>query len=193
MDVPDDQKYSRDHEWVRVDENGIATVGITDFAQDQLGDIVYVELPEIGKKLAKGAEAAVVESVKAASEVFAPVSGEVAEVNGALSDEEMVRGLKDVVCAGDFIPVFCAAGGREIGILALLNDIVDLMPSPLNGPKRVAQGKGGEEELKASDTEPLAAYVWKTTADPFVGKMTYFRVFSGSIQADAHVWNQNKG
>jgi elongation factor G len=113
--------------------------------------------------------------------------------NGALSDEEMVRGLKDVVCAGDFIPVFCAAGGREIGILSLLNDIVDLMPSPLNGPKRVAQGKNGEEELKASDTEPLAAYVWKTTADPFVGRMTYFRVFSGSIQADAHVWNQNKG
>ena len=113
--------------------------------------------------------------------------------NGALSDEEMVRGLKDVVCAGDFVPVFCAAGGREIGVLALLNDIVDLMPSPLNGPKRVAQGKSGEEELKASDTEPLAAYVWKTTADPFVGKLTYFRVFSGSIQADAHVWNQNKG
>ena len=112
---------------------------------------------------------------------------------GSLSDEEMVRGLKDVVHAADFITVFCTAGAHEIGILALLNDIVDLMPSPLSGPKRSAQGKAGEEELKASDSEPLAAYVWKTTADPFVGKMTYFRVFSGSIQADAHAWNQNKG
>ena len=113
--------------------------------------------------------------------------------NGSLSDEEMVRGLKDIVYSGAFVPVFCAAGGREIGIIALLNDIIDLMPSPLNAPKRTAQGKDGEEELKPSDSAPLAAYVWKTTADPFVGKMTYFRLFSGSIQADAHVWNQNKG
>lgn len=113
--------------------------------------------------------------------------------NGSLSDEEMVRGLKDVIHAGEFIPVFCAAGGREIGTLALLNDIIDLLPSPSNGPKRVAQGKDGEEELKASDAGPLAAYVWKTTADPFVGRMTYFRVFSGTVQADAHAWNQNKG
>ncbi|RPJ19213.1 MAG: elongation factor G, partial [Chloroflexi bacterium] len=113
--------------------------------------------------------------------------------NGSLSDAEMVRGLEDVIYAGEFIPVFCAAGGREIGAIALLNDIIDLMPSPLDAVKRVAQGKSGEEVLKASDTEPLAAYVWKTTADPFVGKMTYFRVFSGSMQADSHVWNQNKG
>ncbi|HSB03207.1 MAG TPA: elongation factor G [Anaerolineales bacterium] len=113
--------------------------------------------------------------------------------NGSLSDQEIVRGLKRVVYSGDFIPVFCAAGGREIGVVPLLNDIVDLMPSPLNASKRVAQGKDGEETLKPADTEPLAAYIWKTTADPFVGKMTYFRVFSGSIQADAHVWNQNKG
>jgi elongation factor G len=113
--------------------------------------------------------------------------------NGSLSDEEMVRGLEDVVYAGEFVPVFCAAGGHEVGAIALLNDIIDLMPSPLNAPKRVAQGKNGEETLKPSDTEPLAAYVWKTTADPFVGKMTYFRVFSGSIHADGHIWNQNKG
>lgn len=112
--------------------------------------------------------------------------------NGSLTDAEMVRGLEDVVYAGAFVPVFCAAGGHEAGAIALLNDIVDLMPSPLNAPKRTAQGKNGEEELKPSDTEPLAAYVWKTTADPFVGRMTYFRVFSGTIQADGHVWNQNK-
>ncbi len=112
--------------------------------------------------------------------------------NGALSDAEMVRGLEDVVYAGEFVPVFCAAGGHEVGAIALLNDIIDLMPSPLNAPKRVAQGKDGEETLKPADTEPLAAYVWKTTADPFVGRMTYFRVFSGSIQADGHMWNQTK-
>ncbi len=75
--------FTKDHEWVRV-EGDVGTVGITDYAQSQLGDIVYVELPEAGKKLAKSGEAAVVESVKAASEVYAPVSGEVTEVNGAL-------------------------------------------------------------------------------------------------------------
>jgi elongation factor G len=112
--------------------------------------------------------------------------------NGSLTDAEMVRGLEDVVYAGQFVPVFCAAGAREIGIIALLNDIIDLIPSPLNAPKRVAQGKDGEEELKPSDSGPLAAYVWKTTADPFVGRMTYFRLLSGSIQGDAHAWNQNK-
>jgi elongation factor G len=112
--------------------------------------------------------------------------------NGSLSDEEMVRGLEDVVYAGQFVPVFCAAGGREIGTIALLNDIIDLMPSPSKAVARVAQGKDGDEKLTASDSGPLAAYVWKTTADPFVGKMTYFRVFSGNVQADARVWNQNK-
>ena len=76
-------RYTRDHEYISVDGD-TATVGITDYAQAQLGDVVFVELPEVGKRLAKGQEAAVVESVKAASEVFAPASGEVVEVNGAL-------------------------------------------------------------------------------------------------------------
>jgi len=79
-------KYSKDHEWVRV-EGGIATVGITQHAQEQLGDVVFVDLPAIGKKVTKGGEAAVVESVKAASDVYAPVSGEVVEVNGELSGD----------------------------------------------------------------------------------------------------------
>ncbi len=112
---------------------------------------------------------------------------------GALSDEELIRGLKDVVHSGAFIPVLCAAGSHEIGVSPLLNAIVDLLPSPAQAVTRVAQGKDGEEKLTASDGGPLAAYVWKTTADPFVGKMTYFRVVSGSIQADARIWNQNKG
>ena len=76
-------RYTKDHEYVRVDgDTGI--VGITDYAQSQLGDVVYVELPAVGKVVSKGGEAAVVESVKAASEVYAPVSGEVVEVNGDL-------------------------------------------------------------------------------------------------------------
>ena len=78
-------RYTKDHEWIRL-EGDVAVVGISDHAQEQLGDIVFVELPEIGKKIAKGEEAAVVESVKAASEVFAPVGGEVVAVNEALAD-----------------------------------------------------------------------------------------------------------
>jgi glycine cleavage system H protein len=76
-------RYTKDHEYIRIDGD-TGTVGITDYAQSQLGDVVYVELPEVGKAVEKGGEAAVVESVKAASEVYAPVSGEVVEVNGDL-------------------------------------------------------------------------------------------------------------
>jgi len=78
--------YTPEHEWIRMDGDS-ATVGITDFAQGQLGDIVFVELPDAGKQVSKGGEAAVVESVKAASDVYAPVSGEVTEANQALSDD----------------------------------------------------------------------------------------------------------
>jgi len=76
-------RYTKDHEWIRLDGD-VATVGITDHAQSQLGDIVFVELPEIGRKVEKGGEAAVVESVKAASDVYAPASGEVVAVNDSL-------------------------------------------------------------------------------------------------------------
>ena len=79
-------RFTRDHEWVRLDGD-LAIVGITDYAQSQLGDIVYVELPEIGRRVEKGKEAAVVESVKAASEVYAPVSGEVVEINETLTGD----------------------------------------------------------------------------------------------------------
>ena len=79
-------RFTKDHEWVRLDGD-FAVVGITDYAQSQLGDVVYVELPEIGRRVEQGKEAAVVESVKAASEVYAPVSGEVVEINGTLADD----------------------------------------------------------------------------------------------------------
>jgi len=78
-------KYTEDHEWIKVDGD-IGTVGISPYAAGQLGDVVYVELPEIGREMSKGDEAAVVESVKAASEVYAPVGGEVTEVNEKLED-----------------------------------------------------------------------------------------------------------
>ena len=78
--------YTKDHEWIRVEGND-ATVGISDFAQNQLGDIVFVELPDIGRRLEKGKEAGVVESVKAASEVYAPASGEVTAINTGLADD----------------------------------------------------------------------------------------------------------
>ena len=81
-----DLRYSEDHEWVRV-EGDIAVIGISDYAQDQLGDVVFVEFPEPGLAVAQGDEAAVVESVKAASEVYSPVSGEVVEVNEPLADD----------------------------------------------------------------------------------------------------------
>lgn len=78
--------FTEDHEWIAVDGD-VATVGITDHAQSQLGDIVFVELPEVGAELEKGGDAAVVESVKAASEVYAPIDGEVTEVNESLEDD----------------------------------------------------------------------------------------------------------
>ncbi|GAP05832.1 MAG TPA: elongation factor G [Anaerolinea thermolimosa] len=113
--------------------------------------------------------------------------------SGELSPEEIMRGLAAVVRNGSFIPVFVSAGAAEIGILPLLDAVVGLLPSPLEIPTPVAKGKDGDVELPASDTGPLAAYVWKTTADPFVGKLTYFRVYSGTITSDTRVWNQTKG
>lgn len=85
-DVPSELKYTKSHEWVRVDEDGIGTIGITDHAQELLGDLVFVELPEVGSELDAGTECAVVESVKAASDVYSPLSGEVVEVNETLAD-----------------------------------------------------------------------------------------------------------
>jgi len=92
MSIPADLKYTKEHEWVRI-EGDIATLGITDHAQEALGDIVFVELPEVGRKLAAGEAFAVVESVKAVSDVYAPVGGEVVEVNGELENApEKVNG-----------------------------------------------------------------------------------------------------
>lgn len=81
METPDTLHYAKTHEWARIDDDGLVTVGITDHAQDMLGDLVFVEAPELGKHFAAGAECAVVESVKAASDIYAPVAGTVVAVN----------------------------------------------------------------------------------------------------------------
>lgn len=86
MNLPDNLKYTKSHEWVRTEADGSITVGITDHAQDLLGDLVFVELPEAGAELAASQEAAVVESVKAAADVYAPVTGTITEVNPAVVD-----------------------------------------------------------------------------------------------------------
>ena len=108
-------KYSKDHEWVRV-EGDIATVGISNYAQEQLGDVVYVELPEIGRAVGQSEEAAVVESVKAASEVYAPVSGEVVEVNQALEDDPALVN-RDPTGEGWFLKLRLSAPGELDGLM----------------------------------------------------------------------------
>ena len=86
-DFPAEIKYAETHEWVRLEDDGTVVVGITDHAQDALGDIVYVELPEVGASADSGGEVAVVESVKAASDIYSPVSGEIVDINSALEDQ----------------------------------------------------------------------------------------------------------
>lgn len=100
--------YTKDHEWIAI-EGDVATVGITDYAQSQLGDVVFVEVPEAGRALTKGGEAAVVESVKAASEVYAPLDGEVIEGNTGLADDPALVN-SDPEGAGWFLKMKLAAG-----------------------------------------------------------------------------------
>ena len=110
-----------------------------------------------------------------------------------LTAEEIQRGLRKVVRSGNYVPVFAAAGTAEIGLATLLEAVITLLPSPKDTPTVTAKGKAGEEEITPRDNGPLAAYVWKTTADPFVGKITYFRIYSGMMTSDSRVWNEIKG
>jgi elongation factor G len=112
--------------------------------------------------------------------------------NGSLEPDEILRGLRASVFSGSYVPVFVAAGGLEIGLAPLLDALTVLVPSPADVLPAKATGKLGEEEIKAQDSGPLAAYVWKTTADPFVGKQTFFRIYSGTINSDSRVWNSVK-
>ena len=107
--------FTKDHEWVRV-EGDTGTVGITDYAQSQLGDIVFVEVPEAGRQVEKGGEAAVVESVKAASDVYAPIGGEVIEGNSALADEPSLVNT-DPEGEGWFFKLRIADAGEVEGLM----------------------------------------------------------------------------
>lgn len=108
-------RYTKDHEWVR-QEGDVAVIGITDYAQQQLGDVVYVELPEIGRKVEQGKEAAIVESAKAASEVYAPISGEVVAVNEAiLGNPALVN--EDAMGEGWFMKVRLADPRQLAGLM----------------------------------------------------------------------------
>ena len=108
-------KYTEDHEWVKV-EGDVATVGITQYAQEQLGDVVFVEVPTVGRKVKKGEETAVVESVKAASEVYAPVSGTVVEANTALGDSPATVN-EDPEGAGWFCKIELADAGELASLM----------------------------------------------------------------------------
>jgi elongation factor G len=109
-----------------------------------------------------------------------------------LSQEEIVRGLRKAVQTGACVPVMVSSAASETGVEPLLYCLTQLVPSPAAAPVAVAEGRAGKEELTASDAGPLAAYIWKTTADPFVGKLTYFHMYSGVLTADSRVWNAKK-
>jgi elongation factor G len=115
-------------------------------------------------------------------------------LNGdTLSEEEIMRGFRGAIKSGRFVPVLTAAGTAGVGGAPLLDAVLHLLPSPADAPAVVAAGGKGEEALAASDSGPLAVYVWKTTADPFVGKLTYLRVYSSALHSDSRLWNQTKG
>jgi elongation factor G len=146
---------------------------------------------EIPADLKAAAEEARTKLVEAAAEGEDALLEKYLE-SGELTNEELMRGLKAILRSQAYIFVFAAAGGHEKGILPLLDAVINLMPSPKDVPAVLAKGKDGEEKLTALDSGPLALYVWKTTADPFVGKLTYFRIYSGTLQGDTRIWNQNK-
>ena len=146
---------------------------------------------DIPADLMDAAETARMELIEAAAEGEDALLEKYLE-GGELSEAEILKGLLAVLRSGAYAPVFVAAGSAEMGLARLLDAAVDLMPSPAQVGKAAAEGKQGEESLVAVDSGPLGAYVWKTTADPFVGKINYFRVYSGVLTSDSRVWNQSK-
>jgi elongation factor G len=110
-----------------------------------------------------------------------------------LTPDEVIRGFHKAVLAGSFVPVFVASATADIGIFPILDGIVRYFPAPTEEAPLHAHGaNGSDEDVAASDANPLCAYVWKTTADPFVGKLTYVRVYSGVLASDGRVWNHKK-
>jgi len=145
---------------------------------------------EIPAEYQDAAEEAQMELIEAAAEGKDELMEKYFEEE-TLSVDEISEGLRFGMLSRSFAPVLVASGTAEIGMAKLLDSVVSLFPSPADRPEITAQGAGGDEIIECSDSGPLAAYVWKTTADPFVGKITYFRVYSGVINADSRVWNQS--
>ena len=149
------------------------------------------EVADIPAEYVEAAKKAHVDMMEAAAE------GEDALLEKYLGGEELTpdeikHGFKRAVDNGTFVPVFLASGTGNVGIVPILEGITRYMPSPTEIPVPHGEGKGGEEEVAASDTGALSAYVFKTTADPFVGKLTYYRVYSGVLNSDSRVWNHNR-
>jgi len=146
------------------------------------------EEAEVPADLMEQAEEARVALVEAAAEgddelIVKYLEGE------ELTDEEIRRGLRDAVRKGAVIPVLVTAATANVGTRALLDALVAYAPSPADRGPVKAEGPAGEEEIEPSETAPLAALVFKTAADPFVGKLTYFRVYGGMMESDTRVWN----
>lgn len=147
------------------------------------------EIPAEYKDAAEDAHAAIVEAAAEGSDELMEKFFE----EGSLTGEEISRGLKSVFRQGTFVPVFVSSASNQIGLVPLLDAFINLFPSPADAGPYKALKNGVETEITSSDSGPLVAYVWKTTADPFVGKQTYFRVYSGVINSDTRVWNHDKG
>jgi len=124
-EIPGDLKFLKSHEWARIEGSGRVTVGISDHAQGLLGDLVYVELPEVGQEVKAGEQAAVVESVKAASDVYSPITGTVVEVNSALSDKPET--INEDAYGDGWIYVVEVAGLDEVNDLLGPDDYAELL------------------------------------------------------------------
>ena len=147
---------------------------------------------DIPADLKDAAETAHMALVEAAAEGDDNLMEKFFEV-GELTSDEIVKGLKSVINQGTFVPVFVSSAANQIGLDQLLDAFLKIMPSPVEaGPYKALDKNKNEIEISANDSGPLAAYVWKTTADPFVGKQTYFRIYSGVINSDSRIWNQDK-
>ena len=171
---------------------GASFKGIVDLLSMKAYSGVGKAAEEIPANLKDDAETARMELIEAAAEGEDALLEKYLE-GEELNEAEIARGLRKVLESGTYVPVLVGAGGAEIGLVRLLDAMIDLLPSPKDVPPAFAQGKDGEEILPTGDSGPLAVYVWKTTADPFVGKITYFRVYSGVVNSDTRVWNQKKG
>ncbi len=159
-------------------------------AYGESGPIPLEKLPQDAADAARAARERLVEAVAETNDALTEIYLE----QGELPAESLAEGLRSALRSGLLVPVLCTAAPRGVGVVALLDAIVRLLPSPAaREPVPVQSAKGGQGTLAAAADGVLGAQVWKTMADPYVGKLSYFRVFSGSLASDSQVWNVNKG